>query len=340
MNISSRIIRLSRAQRALLEQRLTPEATTQLPNRVEAPHSQAVLRDWLHNNRSWLESQLLDTGAVLFRGFQVEGAADFERCIKTAFGKATDYPGLAQGVVLRKQIHGKISTSTEYSPAFHILLHNECSFADTWPGQIGFYCIDPPTTGGETPIADVRRVLASMSQGTRQKLEQLGVLYVRNFGYGSSRSWQKAFNTDNPKAVEKTCSAEGVDCEWLDENHLRTSARRPALAIHPVTGETVWFNHIHASHVSSLEPHLRETLMREFGAEGLPRNCYYGDGSEIEDSVIDEINNVYKEHTKAFQWQAGDVMFLDNMLTSHGRNPFTGSRKIAVGMAGSITRAA
>ena len=61
-------------------------------------------------------------------------------------------------------------------------------------------------------------------------------------------------------------------------------------------------------------------------------NCVYGDGSPIEASVLEEIRGVYQKSTVAFPWRNGDVMMLDNMMVSHGRNPFSGPRKIVVTM--------
>ena len=65
----------------------------------------------------------------------------------------------------------------------------------------------------------------------------------------------------------------------------------------------------------------------------MPRNAYYGDGSEIEKSVLDEIRELYQQEAVIFPWQEGDVLMLDNMLTAHGRMPFSGLRKVVVGMA-------
>ena len=70
-----------------------------------------------------------------------------------------------------------------------------------------------------------------------------------------------------------------------------------------------------------------------FREEDLPRNVYYGDGSRLEDGVVAEISEVYKQLAVRFQWQPGDVVMLDNMLVAHARDPFEGARKILVAMA-------
>lgn len=106
-----------------------------------------------------------------------------------------------------------------------------------------------------------------------------------------------------------------------------------ASARHPRTGEEVWFNQAHLFHVSSLGPDMRDSLLAEFGEANLPRNSYYGDGTRIEDSVLDEIRGVYREEEVAFAWQQADILMLDNMLAAHGRRPFKGPRKVVVGMA-------
>jgi alpha-ketoglutarate-dependent taurine dioxygenase len=104
------------------------------------------------------------------------------------------------------------------------------------------------------------------------------------------------------------------------------------VARHPGTSEIVFFNQIQAHHISFLDDSVRRSLLSLFEMEELPRNVYYGDGTVIEESAIDEIRRVYREAQISFPWQEGDIMMLDNMLTAHGRNPYTGPRKIMVAM--------
>jgi alpha-ketoglutarate-dependent taurine dioxygenase len=103
--------------------------------------------------------------------------------------------------------------------------------------------------------------------------------------------------------------------------------------VHPRTGETIWFNHAHMFHVSSLEPVTRQALLAQFDEDELPRNALYGDGSPIAPEVLDEIRQVYEATSIRFDWQQGDVLLVDNILASHGREPFTGPRQILVAMA-------
>ncbi|MGL1446921.1 TauD/TfdA family dioxygenase, partial [Vibrio parahaemolyticus] len=77
---------------------------------------------------------------------------------------------------------------------------------------------------------------------------------------------------------------------------------------------------------SGLEPAVREALLEAVDPEDLPRNVVYGDGAPIEDAVLDEIRGVYRDVTFSFPWAQGDVLLLDNMLTAHGRAPFSGPR--------------
>ncbi|MEG6992486.1 TauD/TfdA family dioxygenase, partial [Pseudomonas aeruginosa] len=66
--------------------------------------------------------------------------------------------------------------------------------------------------------------------------------------------------------------------------------------------------------------------------QGLPRNAYYGDGSPIEAEVLDTIRAAYREETRALAWERGDVMMLDTFISVHGREPYTGERKVLVAM--------
>ena len=41
---------------------------------------------------------------------------------------------------------------------------------------------------------------------------------------------------------------------------------------------------------------------------------------------------VYAELEYSFPWTPGDVLMVDNALTAHGRNAFSGERKLLVAM--------
>jgi len=128
-----------------------------------------------------------------------------------------------------------------------------------------------------------------------------------------------------------------MEVEWRDGDRLRTRAIRQVVVAHPRTGETVWFNHAHMFHLSNLEPAVREALLSEFREDELPRNAFYGDGSAIETSILDEIRELYRQTAISFPWRQGDILMLDNFLASHGREPYLGPRKILVAMADLFT---
>jgi alpha-ketoglutarate-dependent taurine dioxygenase len=133
--------------------------------------------------------------------------------------------------------------------------------------------------------------------------------------------------------VEQHCREAAIEFEWKDGNRLRTRQVRPAIRTHPYTGEQSWFNHMLFFHITSLPPNVRDAFVSGIKEEDYPFNTYYGDGSSIEPSVLEEVREAYAQETVAFPWQKGDILMVDNMLAAHGREPFTGPRKIMVAMA-------
>jgi hypothetical protein len=49
--------------------------------------------------------------------------------------------------------------------------------------------------------------------------------------------------------------------------------------------------------------------------------------------VLDELRAIYRQETIMFPWRKGDLLMVDNMLVAHGRAPYSGTRRIVVGMA-------
>lgn len=288
------------------------------------------LADAAESLRDLVDGRLLQCGGFLFRDFIVETPAEFK-----AFAADFGHPLLSYefGSTPRTKVEDGVYTSTEYPPHQSIPLHNEQAYTREWPMKIWFYSALVAQQGGETPIADSRAIYRRIDPRIRQRFSEKGLMYVRNFGNGLDVPWAQVFNSEDKAVVEAYCRDHDIVCEWKDDGELRTRQTCQAVAQHPFTQDWVWFNQAHLFHVSNLELEVRETLLEILDHEDLPRNVYYGDGSEIEDVILDEIRGVLDEQTISFPWQTGDVMMLDNMLAAHARSPFKGSRKVVVAMA-------
>ena len=288
------------------------------------------LVDWARTHREYLEVQLLKHGGLLFRGFRWDVGTQFPLFISAVSHEPLRYRDQATP---RTELGGGIYTSTDYPADQSIELHNENSYAHLWPAKIFFCCAVAAQRGGETPIADCRRVFARIKPEIREGFIQKQVMYTRNFGDGLGISWQTAFQTSDKSEMEAYCHSAGISFEWKGDNRLRTWQIRPATLKHPQTGEDIWFNQATAFHISTLDAGIREALLAELSEEEVPKNVFYGDGTPIKDQILDEIRAAYLQETVCFPWQEGDILMLDNRLVAHGRSPFVGPRKIVVGMA-------
>jgi alpha-ketoglutarate-dependent taurine dioxygenase len=312
------------------------EADRMLPLLIEPAIEGVDLAAWAEGQRDFVAAELLRHGGLLFRGFNIDGLEEFERFIRVLAEELLDYTYRSTP---RTQLSGKIYTSTEYPADQTIPFHNEMSYSRSWPLKIWFCCITPPGQGGETPIADSRRVYQQIPAQVREEFERKLVMYVRNYGGRVDLPWQEVFQTSSRTEVEEFCRHAGIELEWLGEDRLRTRQVCQAVAHHPRTGERVWFNQAHLFHVSSLPAEVRQPLLAEFGEENLSRNTCFGDGSLIEPAALDEVRRAYELEAVRFPWRRGDVLMLDNMLVAHGREPFSGLRKIVVGMADPVSQA-
>lgn len=304
-----------------------------LPLVIEPNDAGINLIEWAARHREALEQKLLQHGALLFRRFGIHTIEQFEQLIAALSGGALEYMFRASP---RTRVGGNIYTSTDYPADQVIFPHNEHSYSPRFPLRLFFYCHLPSETGGETPIGGVRHITRRIRHELRERFREKQILYVRNYGDGFGLPWQSVFQTQDRAEVEAYCTSIGIDCEWKPGERLRTHQQGPALVRHPRTGEELWFNHAAFFHVSTLPPGIRDPLLANFGLYDLPTNTFYGDGSPIEPEVLQELRTLYLESLVRFPWQQGDVLFIDNMLSVHGREPYTGKRTILTGMAEAV----
>jgi amino acid adenylation domain-containing protein len=306
-----------------------------LPLIVRPAMNGVNLARWAERNRAVIETRLLHHGALLFDGFDLGTATEFRSFVKAVYGDPLEYQERSSP---RTRVGDQIYTSTDYAEDQSIFPHNEHSYSQTFPLKLFFFCETPALSGGQTPLADTRKIFARLSPQLRERFIEKKWLLVRNYGNGIGLPWQTVFQTWDRSAVEDYCKRAGISVEWKPDGGLRTRQVRPAVIKHPRTGEVAWFNHATFFHVTTLEPSMRDTLLADFREEDLPTNSYYGDGSPIEASVLEELREAYREQMVTFTWEAGSVVLLDNILTSHARTPFDGPRRILFAMAEPFTR--
>ncbi|MET4143088.1 TauD/TfdA family dioxygenase [Pedobacter sp. UYP1] len=293
---------------------------------VSAKSPGLILSEWVSENREEFNQKLKLHGAILMRGFKIDTVEKFQNFIKVFDVAPLEYK---QRSSPRFEVARNIYHSTTYPQDQHINMHSENSYAFNWGRNIVFCCIQPAEELGETPIADNRLVVKYLSESTRKNFLNKGVKYIRNISPGIGLPWEEVFQTKERKVVEEECVKSGMDYRWEEENRLVLSWNNKAIYNHPDTNEQIWFNHAFFFNKYALGDDAFNSFENE---DDLPFNTYYGDGSEITKAEIEEIRLAYAKATVMFPWIKGDVLFLDNMMSAHGRSPYKGDREIIVSM--------
>ncbi|MGV9316802.1 TauD/TfdA family dioxygenase [Streptomyces sp. NPDC003691] len=286
--------------------------------------------DWLIEHRAAVQSELHRSGAVMLRGLPVRDAVSFATVRDALIDRRAGYKEKATP---RTDFGEGVFSSTDLPAAQPIRLHNENSYTLDFPGLLLFGCVTAPAKGGgATTTGDMREALRLLPDGLRARFEKAGWLLVRNYSELAGLPWYTTFATDDKAVAEAYCDENTIGYEWLDDDSLVTRQRRSAIVTHPVTGERVWFNHFAFWNSRTLDPDVREVLEETYGRDGLPFNTYLGDGTRLTDEEVDAVNAVYDRVTVREDWQVGDLLLVDNILCAHGRESFTGDRKILVAM--------
>ncbi|WP_203789526.1 TauD/TfdA family dioxygenase [Paractinoplanes rishiriensis] len=289
----------------------------------------AAAEGWLTEVRDDVRKDLYVHGHILIRGLPVGSAADFGRVRDLLLAARTSY---REQATPRSDFGDDVFSSTDFPAAQTIRLHNENSYTLDFPGVLIFCSIDAATTGGATTVGDVRQVLAELPPELVARFREHGWLLNRNYRNGIGLPWSTAFGTDQRADVEAYCDRNLVASQWLPDNQLATSQRRSAIIQHPVTRDEVWFNHVVFWSKWSLAPEVRTALVEMYGDDGLPFDTRLGDGTSLTEEESATIDQAYQRATRRESWQPGDVMMVDNLLSAHGRESFTGTRKTLVAM--------
>lgn len=342
------------ASEPLLLDGRTPLPLVVSPHPGERVTDVVTLTRWVAEHRELVERQLLEHGGILYRGFRFDSAEAFEKFAMAIAPKPMDYVG---GETPRRHVAGWVYTSTEVHRALPILLHCEMSYLNRYPARVLLFCQTPATKGGQTPIADMRRVYQDLDPVVRQRFEEKGLRQIRNFpgrrNFLRLKTWQEVFQTDDRATVETLCRDQGAEFAWRPDGSLRLIRSYPASITHPWTGERVWFNQVNVFHASgswelrrlnrkvmaALLAYVETRWQRTLAPEEYRSQCTFGDGSAIPRHDVLHVRQVLWDHAVVFDWQPGDVLLLDNLAVAHARLPYRGSRRVLALLAAPVLRA-
>lgn len=296
---------------------------TQVPG---SPPAAAWARE--HRDEVW---QALDRhGVLLVRGLDWHRPEDIG-ILTRALGSTLMVE--REGFAPRRALPGGTYGASEWPPDQPMCLHHELSYRVEVPSLMIVGCRRPPASGGATPVADARSVLAVMPSDIVGAFESGGWTLARTFGEDLGVPPAEAFGTDAPVEIAAYCALHGIALDPQADGVLRTRQRRSATVRHPGSGERVWFNQIAFLNSWTMDPLVREYLVDTYGADRLPFDTTYGDGRPIERDTVDRINDCYQRHAMREPWQQGDLLLIDNIRTAHGRDPHTGERDVVVALA-------
>lgn len=280
--------------------------------------------DYIKQNYDHLMDLLLKHGAILFRGFPVMDAKDFND-FSLAFGWE-DLPYIG-GAAVRKNVYGVVFTSNESPPDQPIPFHHEMAQVPTFPSNLFFYCDVPAVEGGETPIVLSNIVYEQVNKEMPEfvkELKEKGVTYTRiipeedDSESAIGRGWKSTYLTDDKKVAEERCTAHGGHFEWLDNGNLKTVTKvLPAIRTDKRTGKEMWFNSIVAAYFGWVD-----------SRNEADKSVKYGDDTFLNPKHVSRARDILHENRVSFKWEKNDVLLVDNHQTLHSRETFVPPRRV------------
>jgi len=309
---------------AIAGARLVRESGGRLPV-VERVGSTPALT-WAAESAQRVAGLLGQDGVVVLRGFDITSAAEFE-----AFGRAlVAGPAVPyrEAATPRHHVGGDVYSATDLDRRLEIFFHGENAHVLRFPRTLLFWCREPALTGGATTLSDCAEFARRLPKALRDRWREVGVQYERRFGFGVGIPWEKAFGSPERADVEAYFRQNNISWEW-DGPRLRVKYNRWALVPHPGSGDEIWFNNMTFYHPVTLQDAMRR-LAGRIGYDRMPHAARWGDGSEVEPEVAEELVALYRQCAIGTRWERHDVMLIDNLRLAHGRESFEGERDVAV----------
>lgn len=304
---------------------------------AESQETERPIDEWASENIHSIKSLLLTSGAVLLRNFS--GNTDSFKKVGDLFSENS--VRVAGQISPRKKVSEKITTSTELQKQLIIPQHHEMAYDVYPPSHVLFYCVTAPLQGGETPIGDAREFMKKLNPRIISEFEKKGVTYIRNFSpHSPLKGAEETFDAVGKKDILENARDAQIKIDWVSDDHIRARQTRKGVRTHDITGDKVFFNDAalwHWTNVSNMMKLYGDEVVNHYNLKSEKDkwvNSTYGDGSPILAEDAQEISELYNDSLIQSPYEEGDILILDNVLVSHGRNSFDSDRCILASIRG------
>ncbi|KAJ6817338.1 clavaminate synthase-like protein [Iris pallida] len=289
------------------------------PTAVES--SLESLVETVERERGSITDLLRSHGAVLFRGYDVRSAEEFD-CAVRAFGwEETKHIGATTRIKMTDRVY----TANEAPVDQLINFHHEMSLMKQSPSKIFFFCSEPAPEGGETSIVQSNVVVEKMEERLPEvvaKLSDVGLIFRSKTAKDEdadsekflNKTWKWVFKTDDEAEAEKR-AMEMLNCSSVNFNGDGSAefVFGPTNPIRELGGKRVWFL-----------PFIGFTdNMNDV------KNSF-GDGSDMPVEAMVAYGEILEENCVDVKWHRGDILLVDNHSVQHARRPGKPPRVILV----------
>ena len=289
--------------------------------------------DWLAGVRPRLAAELRTAGRVLIRDLPLRTGADLAR-VRELLGVRVARTTEAFGH--RRVLGPDVLSDLRWPADRDRCPFPEQCFSTHFPDLVILACLAAPRSGGQLLVADNREVPRHLPADLVDRFRAVGWRLSRTFHPSFGISWQEGFDVADAAELEVALDDQQIDWEWLPDGVLRTRRRRAAIVRHPATGDDCWFNAAGFLNEWSLVPAERQLMIAAFGAGQLPVNTAFGDGAALSEQDTATIQDAYDLAAERVALAPGDVMLVDNVLTSCGRCAYQGDLALAVALCDGV----
>lgn len=264
-------------------------------------------------------------GAILFRGFGLTSAQDFDAFVAD-FGLGNFPYDESLSNAVRRNRTSRIFTANEAPRDVEIFLHHEMAQTPRFPSHLFFFSEQSAESGGATPLCRSDVLLEKLEQAMpafMARCRERGACYtltmpaVADQASGQGRSWRQTLGVESREAAEDRLASLQYQWRWLPDDNVSVTTPPLPLVRQTQAGREVFFNQLIAAYCGWQDQR-----------NDSKRSVTYGDGSAFDEADLKAAVEIAYGSVFDLTWQTGDVALIDNYLVMHGRRPFAGHRSV------------